>query len=330
MARLAVTYSKDIGDKAKWPFPRWYNFVKTLPYIADAKDVEQVARPALTMRPDWQPRDCDDKAVLIGAWLAANGKPFRFAASSRRPDKTLHHVFVVVKDKAGKPLAIDATYPNDTLGAWPPSMTALTYLTGDIMPNLEIMEGNQMGFSVTKTLKKAGRVVTRGAKKTGSSVVKATKAAGRITGRMIPGRLKSLARQAVGKIVGNRVVNPAVKAAVIAPSTAAILAIPGMQLYAAGVPVLLNTILDEMAKAHGSSESSQAKMTASKPAGFRKAISIGKAKKAALQVAQTKAAAPAAVAAPAAPAKTAAGKKWILPAVIGAGVLVLAMRASKK
>jgi glutamate racemase len=66
--------------------------------------------------------------------------------------------------------------------------------------------------------------------------------------RNIPGPLRRQIESAVRKIVGNRTVTPAIKAAVIAPATAAALAIPGMQIYSPAVPIVLNEILNKMIK----------------------------------------------------------------------------------
>jgi hypothetical protein len=248
MARLAVQYSSDLGEKSSWALQKIFGYVKNLPYRRDPENTESLARPALSMRPGFPWRDCDDKAIILGAWCAANMIPFRFLASSRRPDKSLHHVFLEAQAGAA-PIILDATYPSHKLGALARTdYTKIEPLTGWIMPNLQVLEG-PFGFLPKNLGRKIGNVSKKGVHVAATPVRVARRgvdATLSIMARNIPGPLRRQIEAAVRRVVGNRAVTPAIKAAVMAPATAAALAIPGMQLYAPAVPVVLNTILDKM------------------------------------------------------------------------------------
>ena len=129
MARLVLSYWSDLGPWLDVEFLNYYTCVCTLPYFDDPEDVETVSRPIYTLNPDYRPRDCDDKAVLMACWVHAHGLRFRFVASSTRPDKQVHHVFL----QAEKIGYIDATYDYfcKTLGNYDsfPYITELVALT---------------------------------------------------------------------------------------------------------------------------------------------------------------------------------------------------------
>lgn len=115
MARLVRNYWHDIGPLSKMPFGKYFDLVRRLPYVADPVGIETISRPAHSLNPRHTPRDCDDKAVLIGAWLYANYIPFRFVAVSRRADTDLHHTFCTALI-FGKAAQVDATYSKNFLG----------------------------------------------------------------------------------------------------------------------------------------------------------------------------------------------------------------------
>ena len=160
MMRLVKTYASDIGDKANWSLPKFYDFVKKLPYRKDPDNNETLARPLYTLSSAWPYRDCDDKAILIGSWLFLNKIPFKFRASSSRKDKILHHVYVIA-NIGGKDLVIDATYPKNTLGTEVP-ITAKQDL--EEMSNfLHTFEGEnpELGFSFKSLKRKAFKVAKK-------------------------------------------------------------------------------------------------------------------------------------------------------------------------
>jgi len=115
MSRLVTTYYKDLGKLLKLPFGAFFAFVKALPYVADPKNEETVSRPCYSIRPSHSPRDCDDKAVLIGSYLFAAGIPFQFVAVAKNPGP-LHHTFAIAIMPSGRRVHCDATYKENTLG----------------------------------------------------------------------------------------------------------------------------------------------------------------------------------------------------------------------
>ncbi len=91
------------------PIQRFFDFVKDIPYRRDNKPVEVIARPAHILRFAALGMDCKKKAILIASWLRANGIPYRLIASSKRPDKRVHHVFPQGK-LDNRWTTLDATY----------------------------------------------------------------------------------------------------------------------------------------------------------------------------------------------------------------------------
>ena len=162
MVRMVRQYASDLGEKAAWPLTRFFRYVADLEYRADPKGHESVSRPALTMGQAWPWRDCDDKAILIGSWCYLNNLPFRFIASSKRPDMVLHHVWVIASLN-GKHLPLDATYPKNYIGWSDPKNTIEKPLTGEIMPaTLNTFEGDQvqlLGRSFISRMKRRARKI---------------------------------------------------------------------------------------------------------------------------------------------------------------------------
>lgn len=117
MSSLVCLYWTDLGPWLDRPFIEFYRYVCALPYIPDPPGVETVSRPAYTLNGAYGPRDCDDKAVLCAAWWHGHGRPVRFVASSTKPDKKLHHVFLQLDNG----VFIDATYKKnaDYIGKYP-------------------------------------------------------------------------------------------------------------------------------------------------------------------------------------------------------------------
>ena len=109
MRRLSCRYCSDLGGWLCVPFLDYYRHVCELPYYPDPPEVETVA---------------------AAAWLHAHCDPVRFVATSTKPDGTLCHVFVQMKNG----LLIDATYPQNAefLGDYPyfRDVTRFEALTG--------------------------------------------------------------------------------------------------------------------------------------------------------------------------------------------------------
>lgn len=130
MRRLVEDYYTDLGAWLNVPFIYFYRYVCDLPYIADPKNIEFVSRAALTINPFFDvARDCDDKAVLLACWWHGNGDKCRFVASSTKPTRLLHHVFMQHENG----IFFDATYSKNKnfIGFYPyfPKITRLVALT---------------------------------------------------------------------------------------------------------------------------------------------------------------------------------------------------------
>ena len=129
MRRLTLLYWQDLGAWLESDFMSFFNFVCALPYIEDPPDIETVSRPCYTLREEYGPRDCDDKAVLIASWLHGNGIKSRFVAISTQTGGELNHVFTQSEDGTD----IDATYSeyHGILGGYPyyKQVTNREYLT---------------------------------------------------------------------------------------------------------------------------------------------------------------------------------------------------------
>lgn len=302
MLRIAQQYAGDLGEMARWPVKRFFDHVRKLTYRPDPPKAETLSRPLHTLKENFPFRDCDDKAILMGAWCHANGVPFGFYASSTRKDGRLHHVWTVAEFPAG-PVVLDPTYNYHKIGILPQreKLTKIVFLQGSPMYLNTFEGGETLGFSISKGLKKVGRTV----KKSATSPVKAVKAsatqlkrgnilkaakaaakpvpyasraisttqkaavqvkrgkvlsagktlarsatapvnaAAGVIGRNMPAAIKSKIKAAVKKVAGDKV-SPAMKAVILPTATAAALAIPGVQPFAAGVGVVVNLALDEL------------------------------------------------------------------------------------
>jgi hypothetical protein len=100
------------------PLPRWFDFVKNIPYRCDPKPREIVARPSHIINygsVEHLGADCKKKAILIASWLRQNHVPFTFVSASRLRNGRIHHVFVRAFPSGGS-VDLDATYKRNTIG----------------------------------------------------------------------------------------------------------------------------------------------------------------------------------------------------------------------
>ena len=125
MYHYAENYSGDLGGFRALPFPAWYDRVKSIPYRSDdelfpdepGRVVEVVARPEILLSRRMFPAlDCKKKAILCGAWAAANNRPFAFLAVSEMPSREIHHVFPVIDFDGRGFQSTDATFPQFSIG----------------------------------------------------------------------------------------------------------------------------------------------------------------------------------------------------------------------
>jgi len=283
MLRIAQQYAGDLGEMAKWPVKRFFDHVRKLPYRPDPPRAETLSRPLHTLQKDFPFRDCDDKAILMGAWCHANGVPFGFYASSTRTDGKLHHVWTVAEFPSGRAVVLDPTYHYHKIGVLPQKdkLTKVLFLQGSNM-YLNTFEGREtLGISLksikkgvskaakstVKTVKtaskpipyasrtissvqKAAGQVKRGkvlsaVKTAGKAVISPAKDAASLVGKIIPAVIKTKIKSAVKKVAGDKVTG-ATKMLILPAATAAALAVPGAQPFAAGIGVVVNAALDEI------------------------------------------------------------------------------------
>jgi hypothetical protein len=250
MVRLCTVYAGDLGNLARLPLPRYFDLVRKLPYKADPKNAETLSRPKFLLEKDYSFRDCDDKAILMGAWLYLNKIPFGFYASSVKPNRQLHHVWTVARLN-GRDVVLDPTYRHHKFGELPKrdQITRIQKLIEVPAVQLHTYEGygdEQLGF--LKKIKKASRKVKKVAKKQVKKTTKALKPAKQVAaviGRNMPASIKNAIKSAVRKVAGDKV-TAATKAVILPSATAAAMAIPGAQPFAVAVPVVVNLALDEI------------------------------------------------------------------------------------
>lgn len=106
---FAKKYKNDLRKFKNKSFFEFYNIVKNLPYIADPKNIETLSRPKYTLNKYYEPRDCDDKTLLICGFCELKNIPYKIHVTGRK--NKFHHVFPVVKINNEWKIS-DATYPN--------------------------------------------------------------------------------------------------------------------------------------------------------------------------------------------------------------------------
>lgn len=125
MYRLARNYCNDLKrlysyDALKYrklsdlSLMEFFNLVKSIPFKKDKKPIEKTYRPYISLTIGHEGLDCKKKHILMGAFCECNNIPWRIIASSSRPDKKLHHVYIEIKLKKGW-VPVDATYRKNKL-----------------------------------------------------------------------------------------------------------------------------------------------------------------------------------------------------------------------
>ncbi len=123
MYRLCREFYRDLGSHLGKSAERWFDFVAAIPYVNDSEltggtDDEIVARPRYLLDRFMFPAlDCKKKAILIGAWCEGQNPrvPYRFIATSEKPNNAIHHVFTQIRKFPGWVNA-DPTYPEYRFG----------------------------------------------------------------------------------------------------------------------------------------------------------------------------------------------------------------------
>lgn len=87
----------------------FFDFVRNIPYRMDNSPIEVISRPSHIIKLKGEGMDCKKKSILIGCYLKCNNIPYRFIASSNKPNKKIHHIFPQVL-LGGEWKNLDATY----------------------------------------------------------------------------------------------------------------------------------------------------------------------------------------------------------------------------
>lgn len=116
MKRLVFKHASDLQQYIDYSPQQFYDLVKNLDYKRDKKGYELVSRPLYSMRlGKIYGIDCKKKSILIASYAFLKKIPFRFIASSNRPDKKIHHVYPQLFLN-NQWIDYDATYKKNKIG----------------------------------------------------------------------------------------------------------------------------------------------------------------------------------------------------------------------
>lgn len=108
--RIASQHVKDLDNFKDWNFFKFYNLVRSLPYVADPIGNETLSRPKYTLSGDWiGARDCDDKTILLVSKAIQDKIPYRIVICGK--GDFAHHVYPEIFFQNHWTPA-DATYPD--------------------------------------------------------------------------------------------------------------------------------------------------------------------------------------------------------------------------
>lgn len=243
--RLGTQYAGDLGEKARWPLEKFFDFVARLPYIPDPRGLEFVSRPKYALDPAFPVRDCDDKAVLIVSWAHKNGVPVRLIAAGK--ERNFHHVYPELYI-SGRWIVTDATLPKYKIGyngLWKKrKVIAMAYL-GTLEGEKELGSLAVIGSAILAKVasdprvqeaskkaliagvKKVQRTV---AKKNPKAAAKGRKIGGVITGQQQIGGTKKMSRKdQLAKAFSNKRYTPS-------PKTIAAASVPAVPASISSLP----------------------------------------------------------------------------------------------
>ena len=108
---------EEFPELMKMSILQYYNYVKTIPYIRDARSAELVSRPKYLLS-IFPALDCKKKSILMASFMRLKYGPdsYRYVLSSNRPDGKISHIFTQFYID-GKWINADATYPHNAFGA---------------------------------------------------------------------------------------------------------------------------------------------------------------------------------------------------------------------
>lgn len=148
MYRLADAYTDDVRRLNISNLDDAHNYVKSIPYAADTLHgslQEIVKRPAVTIT---EGGDCDDKTILAGAIFNSLKIPWRIKTVSFGSDGEQEHVYAQVY-AGGQWLPFDATYPTDRLFAERPHASEIIWRNPHMMTQrngVTTLEGSSLGL----------------------------------------------------------------------------------------------------------------------------------------------------------------------------------------
>lgn len=126
MKRLVTSYASDLQNifvkyqsndvsLANLPIDVFFDTIKNIKYVRDPKPTELVMRPYYAIKFNKKGLDCKKKAILMASYAYINNIPYRFIASSTRPDGKKHHVYTQLQID-GQWINFDCTYNDYTMG----------------------------------------------------------------------------------------------------------------------------------------------------------------------------------------------------------------------
>jgi hypothetical protein len=118
--------ASDLGNLARLPWPKFWNYVRNIPYLDDSGLTfdpfhEVLSRPAYLLSGAFSSLDCKKKSVLLGSHAYMNGMPYKLIAASENGSGDIHHVFPMVFDRGAWRNA-DATFSFLQYGAPKPTL----------------------------------------------------------------------------------------------------------------------------------------------------------------------------------------------------------------
>ena len=117
MVRLANRYANDVAPFAHHTPQEMFDLLKRVPYNRDPVGREFLQRPYFTLRGESPGGDCDDKAIVAGAYCILHGWPFKFQAMGKFSDKPFHHVATDILLN-GDWVHFDPTYSHQLFGKY--------------------------------------------------------------------------------------------------------------------------------------------------------------------------------------------------------------------
>jgi hypothetical protein len=112
---LSKKYDYELISFINYSLNDFFNFVSNLEYKPDPKKTEFLSTPKYTLDHNFPYRDCDDKTLLICAFLNLHKLPKIILITGRNKPEHIFPSTVINK----KRFYLDATYPNSKINELP-------------------------------------------------------------------------------------------------------------------------------------------------------------------------------------------------------------------